>query len=47
MESVSVVIAAGGKSGRMDGINKLLAPLGGVPVIIRTVKAFHEHDGYY
>lgn len=42
MESVSVVIAAGGTSGRMEGINKLLAPLGGVPVIIRTVKAFHD-----
>ena len=42
MEPVRAVIAAGGTSSRMSGINKLLALLDGIPVIIRTVKAFHD-----
>ncbi len=42
MEPVRAVIASGGTSSRMGGINKLLAILDGIPVIIRTVKAFHD-----
>lgn len=38
--SCSVVIAAAGASSRMQGEDKILAPLGGVPVIIHTLRAF-------
>lgn len=37
----SAIIVAAGSSHRM-GFNKLLAPLGGVPVIVRTVMAFEQ-----
>ena len=37
----SAIIVAAGSSSRM-GFNKLLAPLGGLPVIVRTVKAFND-----
>lgn len=40
MESIRVIIPAGGSSQRMEGTNKLLAMIGGLPVIIRTLKAF-------
>ncbi|MFA5341000.1 MAG: 2-C-methyl-D-erythritol 4-phosphate cytidylyltransferase [Clostridia bacterium] len=42
MEPIRAVIASGGTSSRMGGINKLLAILDGIPVIVRTVKAFHN-----
>jgi len=42
MELIRVVIPAGGSSSRMGGINKLIAKVGGLPVIVRTIKAFHE-----
>ena len=35
-----VVIVAAGASTRMDGVDKTLAPLGGVPLIARTVAVF-------
>lgn len=44
MPYVSVVIASGGKSSRMNGINKQLLELDGVPVIIRTIRAFLNND---
>lgn len=40
MDTVSVIIAAGGRSLRMEGINKQLALLGGVPVIARSMMVF-------
>lgn len=39
----SAIIVAAGSSQRM-GFNKLLAPLGGVPVIVRTVRTFDQCD---
>ena len=38
------VIVAAGNASRMGGIDKILAPLGGIPVILRTVQAFQECD---
>ena len=41
---LSVIIVSGGKSSRMNGINKQFIELGGVPVIIRSLKAFDNID---
>ena len=38
------VIVAAGSASRMGGIDKILAPLGGEPVIVRTVGNFQECD---
>lgn len=38
--SVSVIIACGGNSTRMEGINKQLAEICGIPVVIRSMLAF-------
>ena len=38
------VIVAAGSASRMEGIDKALAPLGGEPVIVQTVKAFQACD---
>ena len=38
------VIVAAGTASRMGGIDKIMAPLGGEPVILRTVRAFQECD---
>ena len=38
------VIVAAGSASRMGGIDKILAPLGGEPVIKRTVRQFQECD---
>ena len=40
MNSVSVIIAAAGSGERMQGINKLLSPLGGIPVIAHSIRVF-------
>ena len=42
MGPIRAIIASGGTSSRMGGINKLTAILDGIPVIIRTVKAFYD-----
>lgn len=42
MDRVSVIIAAGGRFQRMEGINKQLALLRGVPVIARSMMVFQE-----
>lgn len=42
--SVSVIIACGGSSTRMDGINKQLAEICGVPAVIRSMLAFDGID---
>ena len=36
------VIVAAGNASRMGGIDKVMAPLGGEPMIVRTVRAFQE-----
>lgn len=38
------VILAAGRASRMGGVDKILAPLAGEPVIVRTVRAFQESD---
>ena len=38
------VIVAAGSASRMGGIDKVMAPLGGEPMIVRTVRAFQECD---
>ena len=36
------VIVAAGSASRMGGIDKVMAPLGGEPMIVRTVRAFQD-----
>ena len=38
------VIVAAGSASRMGGIDKVMAPLGGEPMIVRTVRQFQESD---
>ena len=38
------VIVAAGNASRMGGIDKVMANLGGEPMIVRTVRAFQECD---
>ena len=38
------VIVAAGNAARMGGIDKVMAPIGGEPVIVRTVRQFQECD---
>ena len=38
------VIVAAGSASRMGGIDKVMAPLGGEPMIIKTVRAFQQCD---
>lgn len=38
------VIVGAGTASRMGGIDKVMAPLGGEPMIVRTVRAFQESD---
>ena len=42
--TVSVIIACGGSSTRMNGVNKQLAELAGIPVVIRSMLAFNSID---
>lgn len=44
MDTVSVIIAAGGKAQRMEGVNKQLALLCGIPVIARSMMIFQGMD---
>ncbi len=39
---VSAIIVAAGESGRMEGVDKLLAPLGGEPVLARVLGVFQK-----
>ncbi|MEA4920595.1 MAG: 2-C-methyl-D-erythritol 4-phosphate cytidylyltransferase [Clostridiaceae bacterium] len=41
---ISAVIAAGGSSSRMQGENKLLAEIGGLPVLAHTLLAFESNS---
>ena len=40
----SVIIVAAGSSTRMQGTNKQLAEVGGIPVIVRSMLAFEKCD---
>ena len=40
LQYCGAVIVAAGSSSRMGGIDKIMAPLGGEPVIKRTVRNF-------
>lgn len=43
-KTTGVVIVAAGTASRMGGIDKVMAPLGGEPMIVRTVRAFQNCD---
>ena len=44
LKTCGVVIVAAGSASRMGGIDKVMAPLGGEPMIARTVRAFQDCD---
>ena len=44
LKKSGAVIVAAGSASRMGGIDKVMAPLGGEPMIARTVRAFQECD---
>ena len=44
LKKCGAVIVAAGSASRMGGIDKIMAPLGGEPMIVRTVRAFQECD---
>lgn len=41
---ITAIIAAAGSSSRMNGINKLMFEIDGVPVIARTIDKFNSND---
>ena len=41
-QKTTAIIVAAGNASRMDGIDKQLTPILGIPVIERSVKAFQE-----
>lgn len=44
LQYCGAVIVAAGTASRMGGIDKVMAPIGGEPMIVRTVRAFQECD---
>ena len=44
LKTCGVVIVAAGSASRMGGIDKVMAPLDGEPMIVRTVRAFQNCD---
>lgn len=40
----TAVIVAGGKATRMEGVDKILTPLGGEPVLLHTLRPFQASD---
>jgi len=44
LKTCGAVIVAAGTASRMGGIDKVMATLGGEPMIVRTVRAFQETD---
>ena len=44
LQYCGAVIVAAGTASRMGGIDKVMAPLGGEPMIARTVRAFQDCD---
>ena len=45
LKKCGVVIVAAGNASRMGGIDKVMAPLRGEPMIARTVRQFQNCDG--
>ena len=44
LKACGAVIVAAGTASRMGGIDKVMAPIGGEPMIVRTVRAFQNCD---
>ena len=44
LKKCGAVIVAAGTASRMGGIDKVMAPVGGEPMIVRTVRAFQNCD---
>lgn len=44
LKPCGAVIVAAGNASRMGGIDKVMAPLGGEPMIVKTVRAFENCD---
>ena len=44
LQSCGAVIVAAGSASRMGGIDKVMAPLNGEPMIVRTVRTFQNSD---
>ncbi len=44
LKKCGAVIVAAGSASRMGGIDKVMAPLGGEPMIVRTVRTFQQCD---
>ena len=44
LKKCGAVIVAAGSASRMGGIDKVMAPVGGEPMVLRTVRAFQECD---
>ncbi len=44
LKACGAVIVAAGSASRMGGIDKVMAPIGGEPMIVRTVRAFQNCD---
>ena len=44
LKACGAVIVAAGTASRMGGIDKVMAPVGGEPMIVRTVRAFQNCD---
>ena len=44
LKSCGAVIVAAGNATRMGGIDKVMAPISGEPMIVHTVRAFQESD---
>lgn len=44
LKKCGAVIVAAGSASRMGGIDKVMAPIGGEPMIVRTVRAFQNSD---
>lgn len=44
LKCCGAVIVAAGSASRMGGIDKVMAELGGVPMIVRTVRSFQQSD---
>jgi 2-C-methyl-D-erythritol 4-phosphate cytidylyltransferase len=42
-QKICAIIVAAGKSRRMNGVDKLLAPLAGKPVLAWSIEAFQQH----
>lgn len=42
-DKVSVIVVCGGSSRRMNGIDKMFAEIGGIPVCVRSIQAFQNN----